>query len=72
MIFVRWHYRDGAYVRSHHRRRRSTTPLAGQTALFHRPVDRNPPPIPTAGGAATRLGEPGGHAMAQLQVDLVG
>ena len=33
MTFVRWHYRDGAYVRSHYRRGRST-PSAAQMTLI--------------------------------------
>lgn len=33
MAFVRWHYRDGVYVRSHHRRARARAG-AGQCALL--------------------------------------
>lgn len=33
MVFVRWHYRDGAYVRSHYRRTRRPV-AAGQRPLL--------------------------------------
>lgn len=33
MAFVRWHYRDGVYVRSHFRHRRGTAPGHGQRPL---------------------------------------
>lgn len=35
MVFVRWHYRDGVYVRSHYRRSRRM-PVAGQATLAYR------------------------------------
>lgn len=67
MSFVRWHYRDGVYVRSHHRRSRSRVD-AGQTALLpvlvrprhpREPAEaaRDPLPLaPVAGQAQLPLG----------------
>jgi hypothetical protein len=34
MVFVRWHYREGAYVRSHYRRLK-VRQMMGQAALPH-------------------------------------
>lgn len=39
MTFVRWHYRDGVYVRSHYRHDRST-PGDAQTTLIPATADR--------------------------------
>lgn len=41
MVFVRWHYRDGVYVRSHYRRRHP--PPTGQAVLVGWPPLRQPP-----------------------------
>jgi hypothetical protein len=38
MVFVRWHYRDGVYVRSHYRRSRRM-PVTGQATLAYRLID---------------------------------
>ena len=35
MTFVRWHYRDGVYVRSHYRHTRPTAGAAQTTLLPH-------------------------------------
>lgn len=53
MAFVRWHYRAGVYVRSHHRRRRSA-PGADQTSLL-------PALIAVPPAAGHRLDTASGH-----------
>lgn len=34
MAFVKWHYRDGVYVRSHFRHRAGGAPIEGQRPLL--------------------------------------
>jgi len=67
MVFVRWHYRDGVYVCSHHRRRR-LRPGSDQTsllpALLLRPaVDDGPAMRPGSQDAAPARVLPGQCAL---------
>lgn len=66
MAFVRWHYRDGVYVRSHFRHRRGTAAGQGQRPLVALVSGRRPsaaatsrlpdgaPPRPTLHDFATQ------------------